>query len=240
MCLLHTPVRTISLTTNTGFDTAARGGGEHGGEPHAVPHRGRRAVGLRSSTARRRVGRTSKESRMPDNAQIVRTAAATRAGHVTVRRVVLYLDDMTSTRTRDFNMGVLVFEVDGPRMDRLRWPRPGSPTAPGGSVPARRRGRRDPFVLIEVDDVEATHERAVPWATRCVTRCATSRACGGSWSAIRPAMWSTSCRTALGPRSAARAAVEAVRSARARANGGPAGRAIPDRPPRPRRRVYPG
>jgi predicted enzyme related to lactoylglutathione lyase len=80
---------------------------------------------------------------------------------MTVRRVVPNVFDADPRATRDFYTGLFEFEV---AMD-MGWivtlAAPGSPTAQVSVLAQDAEEGRDPFVSIEVDDVDAAHDRAV-------------------------------------------------------------------------------
>jgi predicted enzyme related to lactoylglutathione lyase len=80
---------------------------------------------------------------------------------VTVRRVVPNVFDDDPAATRAFYTGMFELEV---AMD-MGWiatlSAPGAPTAQVSVFARDGEDGRDPFVSIEVDDVDAAHERAV-------------------------------------------------------------------------------
>jgi predicted enzyme related to lactoylglutathione lyase len=94
-------------------------------------------------------------------AQPVALHVALACGAVTVRRVVPNVFDDDTPATRAFYTEMFAFEV---AMD-LGWiVTLAAPGAPGVQVSVFERNAedgRDPFVSIEVDDVDAAHERAV-------------------------------------------------------------------------------
>ena len=90
-----------------------------------------------------------------------RRAPALASSVVTVRRVVPNVFDDDAAATRAFYTEMFAFEV---AMD-LGWiatlAAPGAPTAQLSVFERDGEEGRDPFVSIEVDDVDGAHERAV-------------------------------------------------------------------------------